>query len=127
MRTQNPLRPSRRSTTRLATELLEDRSVPSAYALTDLGVVGNWNGYDLNEAGQVVGTFVNAAGQSRAFLWDDGVLTDLGTLGGDSSWAGGLNDAGQVVGYSRVAPGSTATDAFLWENGVMTGLGLGGK
>jgi probable HAF family extracellular repeat protein len=107
-------------------EPLEDRSVPAAYALTDLGVVGIWNSYDVNEAGQVVGTSVNAAGQSRAFLWDDGVLTDLGTLGGDSSWAGGLNDAGQVVGHSRVAPGSSATEMFLWEDGVMTSLGVSG-
>src|SRR5688572_1044842 len=121
MRTQNPLRQSRRSTTRLGMELLEDRSVPAAYTLTDLGAVGNSNFFfDINEAGQVAGTSTNAAWQSRAFFWDDGVRTDLGTLGGDSSWAGGLNDAGQVVGSSRVAPGSSATEMFLWENGVMT-------
>ena len=72
----------------------------------------------------MVGSATTAAGQSHAFLWDDGVMTDLGTLGGAYSAAGGLNDAGQVVGSSRVATGSLTTDAFLWENGVMTGLGI---
>ena len=121
--------PSRRRlrTARLRVELLDDRSVPAAYTLTDLGVLANWDGYEINESGQVVGTFVNAAGQSRAFLWDDGVLTDLGTLGGDTSGAGGLNDVGQVVGNSTVAPGGTATDVFRWEDGAMVGLGLGGR
>ena len=127
MHTQNPLRRSRRSTTRLAVESLEDRSVPAGYTLTDLGVLANWNGYDINEAGQVVGTSGSATGQSRAFLWDDGMLTDLGTLGGGSSWAGGLNDAGQVVGHSQVSSGSPATDVFLWDGDVMVGLGIGGR
>ena len=54
------------------------------------------------------------------------LATDLGTLGGSSSYAHGINARGQVVGYS-----STASDdwhAFLWEGGTMTDLGtLGGR
>src|SRR5688572_14990391 len=106
MRTLHPHRCSR-SPRPLQVELLEDRSVPAAYALTDLGNFGGSNvfAYDVNEAGQVVGSFNNAAGQQRAFFWDDGVLTELPTLGGPTSAAYDINDLGQVVGMSAVTPG----------------------
>jgi probable HAF family extracellular repeat protein len=52
-------------------------------------------------------------------------MTDLGTLGGTSSRAFGVNVQGQVVGDSTTASG--ASHAFVWEIGVMTDLGtLGG-
>jgi len=50
-------------------------------------------------------------------------VTDLGTLGsGDASWALGINDLGEVVGYSRVSPGSPP-HAFLYRSGTMVDLG----
>jgi probable HAF family extracellular repeat protein len=52
-------------------------------------------------------------------MWDAGVLTDLGTLGGSSSLAYGINDVGQVVGYSWV---EQQLRGFLWEDGQMIGL-----
>lgn len=52
-------------------------------------------------------------------------VLDLGTLGGDSSWALDINDANQVVGYSRTADGHYR--AFLWADGVMTDLGALGS
>ena len=53
-------------------------------------------------------------------------VTDLGTLGGTFSFAGGINNRGSVEGFSTL-PGDTASHAFLWQNGAMTDLGtLGG-
>ncbi len=52
-------------------------------------------------------------------------VTDLGTLGGGKSYAKGINNHGQVVGW--VDTGSGYTRAFLYSDGSMTDLGtLGG-
>jgi len=52
-------------------------------------------------------------------------MTDLGTLGGTESLARGINDSGQVVGYSATASGHWY--AFLYYGGTMADLGtLGG-
>ena len=37
----------------------------------------------------------------RGFVWEDGVMTPLGTLGGYNSFAAGMNDQGQVVGWAE--------------------------
>ena len=83
---------------------------------------------DINESGHIAGSWKDPATGSatRAFLWEDGTMTDLGTLGGNTSHATGVNDYGQVVGFSSTASGTSArasTRAFLWENGTMTRLG----
>ncbi len=52
-------------------------------------------------------------------------VTDLGTLGGSSSAAYGINASGQVVGEAQTSSGNN--DAFLYSNGTMVDLGtLGG-
>jgi probable HAF family extracellular repeat protein len=76
---------------------------------------------------QVVGYSYSASGPTRAFLWQSSTgMIDLGTLGGTTSSAGGIDDAGEVTGGSRLN-GDTVTHAFVWQSGVMTDLGtLGG-
>ena len=54
-------------------------------------------------------------------------MTDIGTLGGSTAGASGINDAGQIAGSATTAD-DAATHAFRYEAGVMTDLGtLGGN
>jgi probable HAF family extracellular repeat protein len=76
---------------------------------------------DVNDLGQVAGSrTVN--GQPRAAVWENGRLTDLGTLGGTRSRALAINERGQVLGDSMAADGQN--HAFLWTNGRMADLGV---
>ena len=70
----------------------------------------------------------SGSGLYHAFVWNPtepngttGTMTDLGTLGGTLSEAYGINDNGQVVGWSLTSNGSGR--AFLDSNGTMTDLG----
>lgn len=60
----------------------------------------NWAAVSRRRCGQVVGSSVTSNGADHAFLWEKGVMTDLGPLGGVHSYASGINPAGQVVGSS---------------------------
>jgi probable HAF family extracellular repeat protein len=67
----------------------------------------------INARGQVVGQSTTASGELHAFLWEDGVMHDLGTLGGDYSAALGINARGEIVGQS-VASTTSPLQAVLW-------------
>ena len=74
----------------------------------------------INDAGQIAGT-----ANSRAVLWQDGALTDLGTAGAGQAY--GLNDAGQVVGRAKGINNSGYWQAFLWDSSSgLRFLGLAG-
>jgi probable HAF family extracellular repeat protein len=79
----------------------------------------------INTRGQIVGASATGAGDQHAFMWQNGKMRDLGTLGGKDSSALAINDQGQIVGQSTLPSG--IQHAFVWQNGRMTDLGtLGG-
>lgn len=80
--------------------------------MQDLGTLGGYNswGRDINNPGQIVGESdtdpANTAGKNltRAFLWENGRMTDLGGLVSNGfSAASGINDDGAIVGWANNA------------------------
>jgi probable HAF family extracellular repeat protein len=93
----------------------------SSNNLIDLGTLdGDKNGSsvatDINSRGQVVGaSYVNGNSQQRAFVYENGVMRDIGTLHGGYAAAGAINELGHIIGYSD---GSV----FLYRDGSMIDL-----
>jgi probable HAF family extracellular repeat protein len=76
----------------------------------------------INDAGEIVGAAAFPTRPFDAYLWKDGVATDLGSVDGDGcSWAHAINSRSQIVGQSFACDGSTG-HTFLWENGSMVDL-----
>jgi probable HAF family extracellular repeat protein len=89
----------------------------------------------INAGGSIVGSMEVGSPYrtERAFLWTphepngtSGATVDLGTLGGDHSFAFGINSAGDVVGYAQLPEmdsGWPGVDhAFLYRDGEMIDL-----
>ena len=59
------------------------------------------------------------------FVWEDGVLTALPTLGGNNGQAFGINNRGQIVGQAETpdldpcSPFAEQVEAVIWEHGVV--------
>ena len=131
---------------RLAAQEQQQMKQLPRYTVIDLGTLGGAfsDGQSINNKGWVTGTAQLSGNTAQhGFLWQEGVKTDLGSLGGPNSGAGfvgGLNDRGQAVGHAETStPDPLGEDfcffgthlvclPFLWQDGVMTPLPtLGGN
>ncbi len=114
------------------------------YTITDLGSLGGGVsvGAAINASGQVTGysdtgKMVPTGATCRdgrkslpcmaevihAFLWSNGTMTDLGSLGGALSQGTAISSSGEVVGLSTTTTKAGATGSpFLWNGQSMTAL-----
>jgi probable HAF family extracellular repeat protein len=113
----------------------------SGGGMSDLGVLvgadsfggADSSGSGINNSGQVTGDALIPNGSAKhAFLYADGSMNDIHTLGdpnqdglqgGPGSHGYGINDSGQVAGYSSISNYSSASHAFLYSGGGMSDLG----
>lgn len=93
----------------------------------DLGTLGGnfCTPYAVNSSGVVVGTSFNTDYKNHAFVWSDGVMTDL-FPSSNFSIATNINDAGDIVGFFENE--SFESIAFLRRaNGEVVNLGSLGQ
>jgi len=76
---------------------------------------------DMNNARQVVGSAEGADRRTRPFLYEKGVMRDLGSLGGYWTGATAINKLGHVSGYGTLPDGTF--HAFIHDGTQMKDLG----
>jgi len=112
---------------RLAFIYLPSPAYSKAAGIHSLGTLGGNQSVAtaINDSGQVAGGAQNGSGNFRPFRWQNGTMTNLGTLGGESIRADhraeAINSSGNVAGLSYTA--GAAKRAFIWD-GSMVNLGV---
>ncbi len=139
-----------------APNCLTDCFVPHPFVwqdgiLTDLGALPGVNGSlpnDINARGVVTGISENGTidpltgfPEFDAVIWQNGHIVNLGTFGGNFSYANMINNRGQVAGFALNTtldsfgleewcmnpPFGQQMRAFIWQGGALQNLGtLGG-
>ena len=105
------------------------------YTYVDLGVLGSWPGgetyshaFGLNQVGQVVGySTAPETSAPRAFVWQNGSLTNLGSYYPSrfaATSARSVNGSGDVVGHGNVND-TEPPHALLFRHGQIRDLGTG--
>jgi probable HAF family extracellular repeat protein len=113
-------------------------SAPSPARAQDVGPASRFHAVDLglpaangvqvvalNRRGQVAVYTTTSSSEGTSFtcwLYDNGVLTNLGTLGGKVCQPTAMNDSGQIVGHSTTVEGYD--HPFIYSNGRMTDIGV---
>jgi len=93
--------------------------------MQSLGIASDYSSATaINDLGQIVGWMNETPDPRHAFLYEDGVVTDLGTLG-EGSWqsslANDINAGGLIVGESRIS-NAELPHAFIHDGTEMIDL-----
>jgi len=102
-------------------------AVPVPYEIVDLGTLGGFlsRATGINNSGQVVGYSITSAGEHRAFLWENNVMTDLGTLPSHTqSFAQAINNHGHIVGQSASVGSPGTSFPVVYKDGAMHRIAL---
>src|SRR5712692_7586757 len=106
-------------------------------AMRDLGTLGGTDTSPsfINRNGQIAGvSYVNSNPSlncdlpltTHPFIWQDGTIADLGTLGGTCAGVASINNRGDIAGISNLE-GDEVAHPFLWHGGKLNDLGtIGG-
>lgn len=91
--------------------------VVNSVKISDLGTVGGTaaGALDVNDKNEIVGWAYTASNDMHAFFWSGGSMNDIGpTISPGTSFASGINNAGQVTGWSDQHGQQMG---FLWNAG----------
>jgi len=94
-------------------------------ALTSLGIT-HAVAKDMNNRGDIVGGFSAPGTIEAGFVLRNGVMHDLGNLGGTFTQANAINDEGTIVGTSSLDARGLRQRPFVFKDGVMRDLGTFG-
>jgi probable HAF family extracellular repeat protein len=106
----------------LSVALVAPASAEPVVALQSLGTLGGENDYssafDINDAGQIVGSSFVSGYTEHAFVYENGTMTDIGVqIIGAESYAFDINNFGQAIGNFD------DNEGFVYSGGVVTPTG----